>query len=742
MTLKTPRPQTAKIQHTKFKTVDSPNEPLASAMTAVRLPESIHRLIGENLPDGGQKSAWLRRVIGSAAIAEFKPITEVEQVAPNNKAVSTIERAIAYLDSQCDGCETEDGRGFNGSDTGFGKWLAKRLRAGDPLLQNHAVRAYKMLQKYKRTQLKPAGIILPEWEEIAEHYPDQVTFKKVINGELCIPQRRIEVRGENLAVFTPYDVSGQFQLIARTFKGTFNYKKLGGDDSWRFSLDLETISKVLRQWPEPTYHHDPAIFGVIAALESDRLAEIAKQEAAALDVAKSIGDLVGDLDGQFKNGWSLREYQKRGVEWLISHGKGRIMRGGILADQMGLGKTLTAAVAAKKLQQQTGCAVLIVAPVSLQETWARTAEIVEVEVEITTNSHQKIFKPLQHREYLLIADEAHRFQNPKAQCTIAFLELAKHPNCIAVWPLTGTPIKNGRPINLFPLLEAVDHPLARDKKHYERYFCNAGYRTINKAGRSVWDVSGSAHLNELAEATKDAILQRTKADCLPELPEKTRLFKEAEISDATARNYKQEIDRLVADYRQRAKDGLVDPNSEALATLNILRRVGSLAKAEAAVELASETIEAGSQVIVFTEFLESAKLIAEALGAELLTGETPPENRQAMCDRFQSGQHKAIVGTIKAGGVGLTLTAASDVILVDRPWTPGDTEQAEDRAHRLGQKNPVFATWLQYGAIDAAIDGVIHLKQDNIDIVMRGKKKTLKNIKSAADLARQLMAIL
>lgn len=91
MTVKASRPQTAKIEHTKFKTVDTLSEPLASAMTAVRLPESIHRLIAESLPDGGQKSAWLRRVIADAAIAEFTPATPVEQVAPVSEAVSTFD---------------------------------------------------------------------------------------------------------------------------------------------------------------------------------------------------------------------------------------------------------------------------------------------------------------------------------------------------------------------------------------------------------------------------------------------------------------------------------------------------------------------------------------------------------------------------------------------------------------------------------------------------------------------------
>ncbi|MHC5826677.1 MAG: C-terminal helicase domain-containing protein, partial [Nostoc sp.] len=150
----------------------------------------------------------------------------------------------------------------------------------------------------------------------------------------------------------------------------------------------------------------------------------------------------------------------------------------------------------------------------------------------------------------------------------------------------------------------------------------------------------------------------------------------------------------------------------------------------------------GQQVVIFTEFVESAKAIASKLGGLLLTGETKPEIRQGLVDQFQAGENKVFVGTIKAGGVGITLTAASNVILVDRAWTPGDCEQAEDRCHRLGQENAVFATWLQLSEIDKAIDGLLIQKQQRIELVLKGKRKTLQGINSASDLAKELLAIL
>ena len=204
----------------------------------------------------------------------------------------------------------------------------------------------------------------------------------------------------------------------------------------------------------------------------------------------------------------------------------------------------------------------------------------------------------------------------------------------------------------------------------------------------------------------------------------------------------EEINRLVTDYRRRASEGLVNEDAEALVTLNFLRKVGSVAKVGSAVATAQELLEQGQQVVLFTEFVESANALYQQLGGELLTGETRVEERQAAVDRFQSGESKVFVGTIKAGGVGLTLTAASHVILVDRAWTPGDCEQAEDRCHRLGQNNSVFATWLQLGEIDQAIDSLLLSKQQRIELVLKGKRKTLKGLSSPKELAKELLAII
>jgi SNF2 family DNA or RNA helicase len=475
--------------------------------------------------------------------------------------------------------------------------------------------------------------------------------------------------------------------------------------------------------------------------DAHKAQEAARLEAEALEKSGSIIKLVqaADLEAPLANGWHLRDYQKRGVEWLLARGKNGIYRGGILADHMGLGKTLTCLVAARAMQRSLDCAVFVIAPVSLLENWQREAERVQVAIEIF--SWAKIPRPLGTRNYVLVADESHYAQNEKSQRTQKLLELANNENCLAAWLLTGTPIKNGKPINLYPLLLAIDHPLTQDRWSYHYRYCDAHKKSIGRR-KTVWDVSGASHLDELAQKTDDAILRRTKQECLTELPAKTRLFKQAELAPSQAKEFEVQIGRLVKDYKERAQRGEVERDAEALVTLNILRKVGSRYKVDAAIALAEELLEQEQQVVLFTEFLESANAVYAALGGELLTGESQVKERQAMVDRFQSGQSKVFTGTIKAGGVGITLTAASHVILVDRPWTPGDCEQAEDRCHRLGQTNAVFSTWLQLGQIDRAIDELLESKQQRIELVLKGKRKTLRGLDSPKELAKQLLEML
>ncbi|MFM7859538.1 MAG: DEAD/DEAH box helicase [Flammeovirgaceae bacterium] len=602
---------------------------------------------------------------------------------------------------------------FNDINGNFGNWLVNVIKNKRPIIRSVAYSAFQLIEKYKE-YLKEGNLLLPDWNLIKDQYPEKLA----------------DIKDDLIALYNPYDEI--FIKNCKELKGKFD----NSDKSWCFPLKkiIEVYEKVIG-----SNFHLSLKFKEEIDLHQKKLAEEkAKKEGEMLEKANEIINLVkaAKLDEPLNNGWYLRDYQKQGAEWLLSHRDG-IYKGGILADHMGLGKTLTALAAAKAMQSTHGCSVFVIAPISIINNWVREAEKIKVKIECF--SWAKIPKPLETQNYILICDEAQYAQNINSRRTKAMLELSHSKNCLATWLLTGTPMKNGKPVNLYPLLFALNHPLAKDKWEYERRYCNACYKYVGN--KSVWDNTGSSCLDELSIKTQDVILRRTKAQCLPELPIKTRLFIQCELEMAAAKDYQEKLLFLVNDYRQRVKEGKVSGDAEALVTLNYLRKIGSEFKIQTAIGLAEELLDQGEQVIIFTEFLETADAIASRLGGLLLTGQTKAEDRQQLVDDFQNGKNKIFVGTTKAGGVGLNLTAASNVILVDRPWTPGDVEQTEDRCHRLGQSNAVFSTWIQLGEIDKYSDELIQLKQEKIELVLRGKCKTIK-FDSVIELAKELLEIL
>lgn len=557
-----------------------------------------------------------------------------------------------------------------------------------------------------------------------------------------------EPDSSKIAVYSPYDPTGERQRICKSIPG-YSFHRY--DKSWHFPISA--IAQVLESFPEDEYYWQPELRDLLVQHQQKQQEEeerqqlelelaLRREKAERERYAVIVEQVTPKIDEPLSNGWTLRDYQKEGVKWLINRQRGGVYPGGILADDMGLGKTIEALRAAKLIQDGTliksDIHIFVICPVSLTENWQREAERVGVKIEIFSNHYRKIPQPVSSR-YIAIADEAHHFQNPKSARTKKIKELVLDENCIAAWLLTGTPIKNGSPINLFPLLEMCRHKLAEDKSHYIDRYCAPVRREFGK--RTVWDITGAAHLDELSENAKDVILRRTKKECLTELPEKLRLYKAIELESKQKKQYKIRLDELIADYRRRAKEGEVDQGAEALVTLNYIRKLNSQFKVDTAIALAEELLEQGQQVILFTEFVESAKALYKAanqiVNTELLIGET--KDRQGAVDRFQLGSSKVFVGTIKAGGVGLTLTAASNIILVDRPWTPGDAIQAEDRAYRIGQQNAVFVYWLWLGLVDQSIDKLIQQKQKNINIVLAGENENLTNINSPKELALDLL---
>jgi hypothetical protein len=190
---------------------------------------------------------------------------------------------------------------------------------------------------------------------------------------------------------------------------------------------------------------------------------------------------AASVDTLLSNGWSLFQHQKDAVREILTR------RRLLLAFDMGLGKTLISLVAGRAWQEITGSPVLVLCPVSVKAGWLKEAAIVGVTV--TVHSWGSLPAPPPCAKsgrgggYFLIADEAHYMQSMESKRTEGALRLCQSAACTVL--ATGTPLKNARPSNLFPLLRAIRHPLAQDQRSFELRYCAA-----RKTRWKAWDVSG------------------------------------------------------------------------------------------------------------------------------------------------------------------------------------------------------------------------------------------------------------
>lgn len=237
------------------------------------------------------------------------------------------------------------------------------------------------------------------------------------------------------------------------------------------------------------------------------------------------------------------------------------------------------------------------------------------------------------------------------------------------------------------------------------------------------------------------LLHRAKSQCL-DLPPKRRRFQPVTLTPAAAADFEQRLDGCVRDFRRRAASGLVRRDAEALAVLTALRRIGSQHKLPAAVQLLQSLLASEEPVVVFSAFVATAQALHQHFGADaeavLLTGAVPVRQRQGLVDAFQQGRRRLLIATFGTGGLGFTLHRARHVVLIERPWTPGDAEQAEDRCHRIGMAGMLTSHWLQLGQADAFVDSLIADKAERINLLLQSRER-LRQQRTLPALVRQLL---
>lgn len=444
--------------------------------------------------------------------------------------------------------------------------------------------------------------------------------------------------------------------------------------------------------------------------------------------------MIKEVRGIKKN-VNLYEYQKEGIEFLLNSG-GRAL----LADSPGVGKTAQAlGFVAHSGYNRT----LIVCPASVKFSW-------ENEIEKWTNLKSYVVGPktdlkdvpaevnciiinfdilkkhfnelMKYRFDCLIGDEIHLIKTASAIRSKAFKALSRNvPNVIM---LTGTPVLS-RPIEIFNVLSIIDPHTWNNYYSYAVKYCEG------KQGYWGFEAKGASNLPELKERIAKYFLRRTKEEVLPQLPPKNRIDVPIELPREERDQYDMVEENLV-EYLRTYKTDKTDKDiarslqAEKLVSLNLLREINAMGKIPTAVELIDNIIEAGEKVLVFSSFNGPLKKLAELYGDEaiMILGETPVEERGDIVNKFQTDPEvKVFCGGFKSAGVGITLTAASNIINLDMPWNPADLEQAENRAHRPGATYQSLNIYqiISRDSIDSFMKKLLNKKQTIIDQLIENK---------------------
>jgi SWI/SNF-related matrix-associated actin-dependent regulator 1 of chromatin subfamily A len=459
----------------------------------------------------------------------------------------------------------------------------------------------------------------------------------------------------------------------------------------------------------------------------------------------------------------LYPFQRDAVRFIEAR-QGRAL----IAFEMGLGKTVLA-LSWLKLHPEVRPAI-VVCPASIKINWAReairwldkqdrvqvingrpngdtkpTGNIIIINYDILSdetapdprNKTKRIPVSFGWWKYLrnlkpkaLICDESQALKNHKALRTQALKDLARGiPHVLA---MSGTPILN-RPIEFYNTIQLIRPELFPSWWDFTQRFC--GRRNT----RFGVDVSGASNTDELHRILTDTIMTRClKKDVLHDLPDKIRSVLPLEMTN------RKEYNEAAADFLGwlERKEGAAAADraagAEALVAIGKLKQLAARGKMKAAKAWITEVIESGEKLILFAVHHWVVDEIVKEFGSKAvrLTGKESQTQRQEAVDAFQNNDKvRLFVGNILAAGIGITLTAATQVAFLELPWQPGACDQAEDRAHRIGQRMVVNINYLvAEGTIEEDIAQLLDEKRTVLASVLDGE------IPAKTEMLKELLA--
>ena len=472
----------------------------------------------------------------------------------------------------------------------------------------------------------------------------------------------------------------------------------------------------------------------IVAFQLSQLFETADNVQFSEDFRHLAHDLIHPEQfplGKLQVTAKLRDYQEVGVRWLsmLNH----YGFGGILADDMGLGKTLQT-IAFLSSVATADSKILILAPSSLIYNWkeefekfapqmkveviyglkASRDEIIASNPQVAITSYASFRQDVEQYEknqyQYLILDEAQVMKN--SQTKIAqYLRKFDVPHTFA---LSGTPIEN-HVEELWSIFQIVLPGLFPGKKEFKQLSPET-----------------------ISQYVKPFIMRRKKSEVLQELPDLIEMTYKNELADDQKTIYLAQLKQMQDRILSSSEEELNRSKMEILSGLMRLRQIcdtpslfledyaGESGKLDSLRELLEQIKDGNQRVLIFSQFRGMLDIIEKELDALKMTsfkitGSTPANERQDMTNAFNSGQGDAFLISLKAGGVGLNLTGADTVILVDLWWNPAVEDQAIGRAHRMGQdKNVEVYRMITRGTIEEKIQELQTSKRHLVSTILDG----------------------
>lgn len=459
---------------------------------------------------------------------------------------------------------------------------------------------------------------------------------------------------------------------------------------------------------------------------------------------------------QFKG--KLFDFQKEGLDFLL-----KSSGNALLADEMGLGKTVQ--TLSYLATEKRAFPVLVIAPLVTLKNWQREIEkflkkksrngkLVKKQSPTSTIIRNGKSQELSKYDFYIInyellnkrlpdlsklniktiiCDEVQNLRSKSTQKYSAVKKLAGLESIHYRIGLSGTPIYN-RGSEIWPIVDILRPGLLGTFKEFCEYFCY-----VNEKGKAIVLENKRDSLRE--ELKKYVMLRRKKSDVLKDLKEKVRY---KEIIDADSEYYITQLNKIWEKLEEEQKIAKTefDKSSSYRRAIQSERQAAGIAKLPHVINFVKNIMEIEESVVVFCHHKAIHQLLNESLSEfspSTIIGGQNDNIRQENIDKFQNGETKLMIAGLRAGNVGINLTKARYVIFAELDWSPAIHRQAEDRLHRIGQKNTVFAYYLiGNGTLDDHVANVLVDKSYEIDSVLDEKSESFENKEKAKLILAQI----